>query len=173
MPQINPREASTVSRAIATDKKSVRERLYEKFKPSQFVRVKNIDDEAYEWQFMPAEAEIENQEDGGATHAIYGRQGFNSNYTSIIPGNEQIWSIEAGASEVLLGENAYLFIDGLYKRIVAKRAIAKKPDIAPSQARNFNWTDGNMQEQIINEIFLGIENPRFQDVPTTQKQAVK
>jgi hypothetical protein len=173
MPQINPRDAGSVARAIPTDKKTVRERLYEKFKPSQFVRVKNIDNEAYEWQFMPSEGEEEAIEDGGATHAVYGRQGYNSSYTGIIPGNEQIWKIEAGESEVLLGENAYLFIDGLYKRVVAKRAIQKTPNVAETQARNFNWTDGQMQESIINEILIGVERPQFNDPAEPKKQAVK
>lgn len=173
MPQINPRDARNVARALPNDKKTVRERLYEKFKPSQFVRVKNIDDEAYEWQFMPTDGEEEGIEDGGSTHAVYGRQGFNSSYTSIIPGNEQIWRIEPGESEVLLGENAYLFIDGLYKRVVAKRAIKKNPNVAETQARNFNWTDGNLQESIIKEILIGIERPQFDELPSAKKQTVK
>lgn len=172
MPQVNPSE-SNVSRVIANDSKTVRERLYDRFKPHEYVRVKNIDDEDFEWQYMPVSAEEETIEDGGATHAVYGRKGFNSSYTGIIPGNEQLWKMEAGDSEVLLGENAYLFIDGLYKRVVAKRAIEKSPNQPSTQARNFNWTDGQMQEKLINEILIGVEKPQFGNYESPKKQAVK
>lgn len=171
MPQVNVKQAEGSTRPIANDKKSVRERLHEMFKSHEFIRVKNIDDEDFEWQYMPTMAEEETIEDGGATHAIWGRQGFTKNYEAIVPGNEQIWMIEAGATEVLLGENAYLFIDGLYKRVVAKRMIEKTPNA--TSARNFNWSDGTMQQKIIDEILVRVETPQFNEPASASKKTAQ
>ena len=60
-------------------------------------------------------------------------------------------------------------IDGLYKRLVSKGVIAKTPDQAPTKARNFNWTDGKVAEEMIDKIFLGIENPRFDNGKSSKK----
>lgn len=157
MPQLQPDEISETQQVIQSDNTPFRERLFERFSAYDFVRVKNIDTEAFEWTWMPTQGE-ETFSDGDS-RIILGRRSYSADYATINPGNEQYWAIEAGKEEVLLGENALLFIEGLYKRIVAKRMIKKTPK--GDRTRNFNWGNGNMQEEIINEIFLGVETPSF------------
>lgn len=157
MPQLQGNQVDD-QETIQNDNIPFRERLFERFKSHEFVRVKNIDDVPFAWQWLPSTSE-EIMSDGDSRLAI-GRKSFNKDYSRVNPGNEQYWSMPAGAEEVLLGENAYIFIEGLYKRIVAKRAIKRTPK-TDGRTRSFNWTDGNMQEKVIDEIFLGVESPQF------------
>ena len=144
-----------------------RQRLIDRFKSHEFVKVKNIDDEDIEWFYMPSNngeesLDIDNQK------IVLGRRAFNKDYSRMSPGNEKLWKLEAGKTEVMIGECAYLFIENLFKRIVAKRTIDKVPAPKEYQARNFNWSDITMQDMIIDEIFLGVVNPSF-DSPKTAK----
>ncbi len=52
-------------------------------------------------------------------------------------------------------------IEGLYKKLTAKRAITRSPKMQPGQARNFNFSDESHQDYWIGEIFLGKESPQF------------
>ena len=158
MPQL--KGAAIADKEVAqTDTVPFRQRLMNRFKSHEFVRVKNIDNETFEWQWFPSSGE-EILADGDM-RPVTGRRYFNKDYSLMLPGNEQFWALDPGETEVILGENAYLFIEGLYKRVVAKRAIKKTPKQDPNKARNFNWTDGNMQESVIDEIFMGVESPQF------------
>lgn len=160
MPQIKRGEAApSIGATSVTENKIFRERLMDRFQPSDYVRVINIDDEDFQWKWMPTTAEDESMDDGGQVRIISGRESFSKDFKSRIPGNEQFWEIPAGAEDVLIGECAYLFIEGLFKTIVAKGVIAKNPNT--TSARNFNWTDGTVQEEIIDRIFLGKEVPTF------------
>ena len=163
MPQIqrsNKPTATTIKEA-----KPFRDRLRDRYAPSEYVRVKNIDDEDFEWQYFPAMGEDTSFTDNGNVRVIDGRQGFTKNYEQSIPGNEQTWLIEAGKEEVLVGENADLMIEGLYKRVVAKARLVADPvkedDREKVKVRKFNWNDGLLQEQFIDKIFLGKEQPNF------------
>lgn len=167
MPQINPSKEATAT--VIKEGKAFRERLRDRYQPSQFVRVINIDNEPFSWQYLPTEGETEEFTDNGAVRVITGRARFDSKYETKIPGNEQLWMINPGESEVLIGENADLMIEGLYKRLVAKKRITENPDIEPTKARSFNWTDGLLQEQMIDKIFLGVERPNFEPTPTGKK----
>jgi hypothetical protein len=82
-----------------------------------------------------------------------------------LPGNDQAWVIDPGESEVLIGSNADLFIEGLYRTVKAKRSI-KSMRVKEGQARKFNFGDGKMQEAIIDEIFLGVAEPEFKIAST-------
>lgn len=124
------------------------ERLRERFKPHDFVRVINIDDEPFVWQYMPDANEEEAQSSDGM-HRIITR------------GRPEVWYIEPGETEVLQGANANIMIEALYKKVSAKRVIAKTPDQSPTAARNFNWTDPIAQEEAINRIYLGKEKLNF------------
>lgn len=161
MPQIKAEEIVDAE-IQQNDNKPFRERLFERFKAHEFVRVKNIDDETFEWQWLPSTEEAVFAE--GDMRPVAGRRFFNEDYSKMFHGSEQYWAIEPGETEVLLGENAYLFIEGLYKRIVAKRMIEKMPVLERGQKRNFNWGDATMQEVIIDQIFLGVESPRFRQI---------
>lgn len=158
MPQIKSEEIVDAE-IQSNDSRPFRERLIERFKAHEFVRVKNIDDEIFEWQWLPSTEEMILAD--GDMRPTVGRRFFNEDYSKMFHGNEQYWGIEAGQEEVLLGENAYLFIEGLYKRVTAKRILDKVPVVEKYQARNFNWGDANMQEILIDEIFRGVESPRF------------
>lgn len=160
MPQITRAEAAPSLGATAvSENKLFRERLMDRFAPSDFVRVKNIDDAPFQWKWMPTSGEDITMDDGGQVRIISGREAFTRDFSSRIPGNEQIWEIAPGEEEVIIGENAYLFIEGLYKTLVAKAVVAANPDT--KSARNFNWTDGAKQEEMINKIFIRKEQPQF------------
>lgn len=170
MPQINRSHASaTIGAASFQDNKLFRERLMDRFAPSDYVRVKNIDDQDFEWKWMPTTGEDTTMDDGGQVRIVSGRESFSKDFSRRLPGNEQIWKITAHDEEVLIGENAYLFIEGLYKTLVAKSVVAKNPDT--KSARNFNWTDGAKQEEMIDKIFIRKEQPQFgaQDAGTVRE----
>lgn len=169
MPQVKqtPQQQKAVN---VQENKRFGDRLRSRFQPHEFVRVMNIDDEPYEWQWMPSNAEEEAFTDNGTVRVVTGRKAFTSDFTGQYPGNEQVWTIGAGDSEVILGENAYLMIEGLYKRLTAKKKIKDTPDQEATKARNFNWNDGMLQEKMIDKIFLGVENPNFNE-PARVKEA--
>lgn len=124
------------------------ERLRDRFKPHDFVRVINIDDEAFIWQYMP-DANEEAAQSSDGMHRIITR------------GRPEVWLIEPGETEVLQGANANIMIEALYKKIAAKRVIAKTPNQPATSARNFNWTDPIAQEDAIDRIYLGKESLNF------------
>ena len=125
-----------------------RERLRDRYKTHEFIRVINIDDEPFVWQYMPESGEEEAQSNDGM-HRIITRT------------RPETWMVEPGETEVLQGANANVMIEGLYKKVSSKRIISKTPNQASTSARNFNWTDPIAQEEAINRIFVGIERPNF------------
>lgn len=136
-------------------------RLRKKYKATDYVRVINIDTKPFWWEYFPVDGEESYFQDNGATRIIEGRPHFDEKYEEMLPGNEQAWVLNPGESEVLLGANADLFIMGLYRTVKAKRTIKQKPNMKEGEARKFNYGDGRAQEDIINEIFIGIEEPVF------------
>lgn len=169
MPQLKTPQTGPTATTIS-ENKPFRERLRDRYQPDQYVRVINIDNEPFNWQWFPSNAETTEFTDNGAVRVVTGRAHFTKNYAQKLPGNEQQWLLNPGESEVLIGENADLFIEGLYKRLVAKKRIDDNPDIEKTQARSFNWNDGLLQEQMINKIFLGVEQPNFESATTTTKE---
>lgn len=162
MPRIsNPSDKPTAT--SVRENKPFRERLRDRYAPTEYVRVINIDNEPFTWQYFPIDGEDVTFTDNGAVRVVSGRQRFTSNYEQKLPGKEETWMINPGESEVLLGACADLFIEGLYKRLVAKKRIHEMPNMEKTQARNFNWTDGVLQEQMIDKIFLGVERPVFNE----------
>ena len=125
-----------------------RERLRDRYKTHEFVRVVNIDDEPFIWQYMPESGEETAQSSDGM-HRIITRS------------RPEAWFIEPGETEVLQGANADVMIESLYKKVSAKRIISKTPNQAPTSARNFNWTDPIAQEEAIDRIYLGKESLNF------------
>jgi len=167
MPQVQPSKNQQPTATSIKENKPFRERLRDRYQPSEWVRVINIDTEPFAWQWFPSDGEETSFTDQGAVRVITGRAHFTGNYEQKLPGNEQTWLINPGDSEVLIGENADLFIEGLYKRLVAKKRISDRPNVEETQARSFNWNDGLLQEQMINKIYLGIEKPNFSDGTST------
>ena len=161
MPQISQSKKATAT-TIKSNKPFL-DRLRDRYKYTDFVRVINVDNEDFEWQYFPVDGEETSFDDSGRTRQVYGRQSFVDGYSSKVPGNETTWLIKPGDSEVLPGRCADLFIEGLYKRLVAKNKIAERPNIEKTQSRSFNFADGLQQEQWIDKIFLGIEEPIFRN----------
>jgi hypothetical protein len=165
MPQIQRKTGPTAT--TIKESKPFRDRLRDRYAPSEYVRVINIDDQPYEWQYFPTAGEDVSFTDNGNVRVVEGRQRFTKNYEQVIPGNEQTWVINPGNSEVLVGENADLFIEGLYKRLVAKQRFLDDPikesDRENVKVRKFNWNDGLLQEQMIDKIYLGKAEPNFDE----------
>lgn len=162
MPQVNSPENQPTATSVQ-ENKAFRDRLRDRYKPNDNVRVINIDNEKFEWQYFPVDGEEEGFTDNGSKRVINGRRSFVSNFSQTVPGKEQIWELGAGESEVLEGGCADLFIEGLYKRLVSKKRIEDSPNTTETQARAFNWNDGLLQEQMIDKIFLGVVKPNFED----------
>ena len=173
MPQVQ--DQSQTNRPTAStiqEDKAFRDRLRDRYKPLDNVRVVNIDNENFEWEFFPIDAELEEFTDNGTVRVITGRRQFVDGYSKTLPGAEQLWELGPGDTEVLIGANADQFIEGLYKRVVAKKRISDTP-ITEDQAkqgrvRSFNWNDGLLQEEYIDKIFMGVVKPNF-DEPNEPK----
>lgn len=163
MPQLkkSPADSSKPTATTIKEGKAFRERLRDRYQPTQYVRVINIDNEPFHWQYFPSTGEQTSFTDNGNVRVVEGRQHFTSNFEQKLPGNEEQWLLNPGESEPIIGENADLFIEGLYKKLVAKKRLTDTPNISETQARSFNWNDGLLQEQMIDKIFLGIEQPNF------------
>lgn len=172
MPQVSKNDQSLTPTNVQ-ESKSFGERLRSRFKPTQFVRVMNIDDEPFTWQWMPDDGEETTMSTDGMMRSVVGRKAFVDGYSAQVPGNEQTWELGSGETETILGANAYIMIEGLFKRLVAKKAIKATPNQEATKARNFNWNDGLLQEQMIDKIFLGIETPTFNETRQSTETSKK
>lgn len=127
-----------------------RERLMKRFAAHEWVRVINLDDEPFYWQYLPQHSETFE---------------FTPDPMKITYRDDpESWMLNPGESEVIIGENAYVMIEALYKKLVAKGFLKKHGINEPGKpGRNFNWSDGNKQEELIDKIYLGKETPVFGD----------
>lgn len=128
---------------------SILDKVGKMFGPTDWVNVINPDVEPYIWQWLPPQKEQINFDPSSTTvpQRIIFRE------------EPEVYKLDPGQSATLVGANAYVMLDGLVKRMMAKKAIARQPNMAPGQARNFNFSDDIAQEQWINEIYLGRANP--------------
>lgn len=131
----------------ADNQKLFQERLMDRFQPQEYVKVINVDDEPFRWQYLPAHNE----------EYEYTSDGMHRHTRREAP---EVWELEPGESETILGANAYLMIEALYKKLVSKKAITKI-QVKPGMARAFNYADGTQQDHWINQIFIGKEVPTF------------
>lgn len=125
------------------------EKLSKMFAPTDFVKVINPDTEPYMWQWLPPQREEISFE--GSQSTVPQRIMYR--------GEPEAWKLEAGQSGTIVGGNAYVMIDGLVKKLMAKRAVSRNPNMSPGQSRNFNFSDDVAQIEWINQIFLGIDSP--------------
>lgn len=130
--------------------KNFRERLMERFKPTEFVRVINVDNERYIWQYLPEDSE----------ELTFSTDGMHRQANR---GEPEIWQLDAGESETIVGANAYLMIEGLYKKLTEKKSISSGKT-TEGVARNFNYSDAIAQEHWISKILLGKEVPTFNTI---------
>jgi hypothetical protein len=132
------------------------ERLMRLFKPQEFVTIKNIDDEPLYWQYMPADNETETMSEDGMQKQIHRNA-------------PEMWVIAPGETEVLVGASAYRALDVLYKNVTAKKTLSRYTDpLSPRfddknqhLPKNFNFADGGLQENFIEQAYLGKAVPTF------------
>lgn len=136
------------------------EKLMRLFQPQEFVTIKNIDDAPVYWQYLPVEAE----------DISYDQSGLQKQVTRQDP---EMWVIEPGQTEVLVGASAYRALDVMYKNWAAKSTLRKYKD-PTSQLydekgshlpRNFNFADGGAQDDFIRQAYVGKAIPTFGAVP--------
>lgn len=138
---------------------TIRDRLLKRFKAHELIQVMNIDDERFEWQFLPDHAETNTLTEEGIK--VTERE------------DPELWAIEPGETDVMTGACGFLMIENLYKKVVIKRVgIVEHPDNA-KQIKNFNFKDPVRAEQIIDLIFLGKVTPSFNQAQSPTITPVK
>lgn len=162
MPQVTPMQSTAgqngapeiYGQGLQVDNVPFQDRVAKLFKPTEWVEIKNIDDEPLYWQYMPTDNEqIDFTEDG--TQTIVTRKA------------PEMWVIEPGKTEPVIGASAYRALDVLYKQMSAKKVLAKFTDPAKGEfdaagghvPRNFNFSDSSAQEKILKAAFIGKANP--------------
>jgi hypothetical protein len=164
MPQIQPGQVALgqdgAPKLYGVDKVEntvpFQEKLMRHFKPQEFVTIKNIDDEAVYWQYMPADNEQENFSEDGMQRQI-NREA------------PEMWVIQPGETEVLVGASAYRALDVMYKNFTAKSTLRRFSDPSKPQfneknehlPKNFNFADGGAQDAFIERAYLGKAMPSF------------
>ena len=165
MPQIQPGQVApgqdNAPKLYGTEKIEntipFQERLMRLFKPQEFVTIKNIDDGPIYWQYMPVDGETETMSEDGMQKQVYRT-------------DPEMWVIQPGETEVLVGANAYRALDVMYKSYTAKSTLKKFKDPTQPQfneknehlPKNFNFADGGAQERFIELAYIGKATPNFQ-----------
>lgn len=136
------------------------ERLMRLFKPQEFVTIKNIDNEAVYWQYLPADNEVENFSEDGVQRQIMREA-------------PEMWVILPGETEVLVGASAYRALDVMYKNYTAKSVLKKFKDPTAPQfsednqhlPKNFNFADAGAQDAFIEMAYIGKAQLAFSNQP--------
>lgn len=175
MPQIQPGQVTPgvdgAPKLYGTDKTDntvpFQQKLMDLFKPQEFVTIKNIDDAPVYWQYMPVDNENESFSEDGMQKQVN-------------RGLPEMWVIEPGQVEVLVGASAYRALDVMYKNVTAKKTLRryKNPDsqvydeTGNHVPRNFNFADGGTQDLFIEQAYLGKAVPSFQNFAPAEQPAV-
>lgn len=113
------------------ESKSFRERLDDRFKATDFVRVINIDDEVFEWSYMPASHET----------------------ITLVPPIRRMareapltYRLEPGESKIVEGASAAIMAEALFKKICIKNG------------RMRDMVQPHIQNEYIGKIVLGKED---------------
>lgn len=132
------------------------EKLIRLFKAHEFVTIKNIDNEPVYWQYMPDSGEqVDFSEDGLQKH--------------ISREQPEMWMINPGDVEVIVGASAYRALDVMYKNVTSKRVLNRFKDPnsqvydekGQHMPRNFNFADAGAQDAFIQQAYLGKAQPTF------------
>jgi hypothetical protein len=116
-----------------------RERISKHFTGSDFVRVINIDDQPFSWVYADPAKESVDQPDKVTRRVYYGQP--------------RVATLNPGESRVLLGAEAFVMVEALYKHCVQKSAQKNNTTLASAMP------DQGTQDSYIKQIFLGIEDP--------------
>lgn len=128
--------------------KTFGERVRQRFRPTDTVKVHNITDQFVEWQWLDEQDETYTIEDG-------------SNVKIVEREDPGIWRLGPGEFDILQGSCAYLMVEALYKQItIAKVGITLHP-LDERQIKNFAFDDPVAQETIIDKIFQGKVTPNM------------
>lgn len=129
--------------------KTFQERLRELWEPHQYVRIMNIDSEVFYWQSLnPIDETYEI--DRGPTKITYRR-------------SPRQYSIKSGESMPLEGWNAYVAVEQLYKKVLARKMTENRGD---RKEIIFNWQDPAGWDVYLPRIFMGAETPTFEGQTT-------
>jgi len=143
------------------------ERLMRLFKPQEFVTIKNINTEPVFWQYMPADSEVESFSEDGMQRIIN-------------RADPEMWVVNPGETEVLVGASAYRALDVMYKNYAAASTLKRFSDPTQPQyneknehlPKNFNFADGGAQEDFIKKAFLGKATPSFGNVEAAPQPVI-
>jgi hypothetical protein len=110
---------------------------------------------------MPAENEQENFSEDGMQKII----------TRTDP---EMWVINPGETEVIVGASAYRALDVMYKNFTAKSTLKRFKDPTQPQfneknehlPKNFNFADSGQQDAFIEKAYLGKAMPSFGPMPS-------
>ncbi len=131
--------------------KRLGERLRELWEPHEYVRIMNIDDETFYWQVLAPQDETFDI-DKGPTKITYRRP-------------PRQYSIKPGESMPLEGWNAYICVESMYKKILAKKSGVKGQQKLDSNNKPtekiINWEDPNGWDIYLPQIYIGKEVPTF------------
>ena len=162
MPQINTAEIQEHQIYGQSDidvTMTMRERLMTRFKAHELVEVENIDNEKFEWQFLPDHAEQSTLTDDG----------IKITYRD----DPELWELEAGSRDFITGSCAYHMIEGLVKKMIIKQVgIVERPQHS-KDIHNFNFKDPIRVEQFIDKIFKGKVSPSFNQLQPNKVVPVK
>jgi len=146
-------EESQQQAEFANKNKNIQHIVFENyFKPDDFVRVMNILDEVFYWQVLPPENEIRN---------ITGDQFVQ--HQEVKRDSPKMYSLMPKATTVIRGWNAAKMINDLIKKLRMQQALEKKSSLPGVKTISADWYDYADNVKLIEKIFLGIENPSFED----------
>lgn len=124
------------------------QRLLDRFKPHEFVTIKNIAEEPIYWQYLPSTSEEITMTQDGMQKTVQ-------------RGMPEMWVINPGETEVLVGASAYMALDVMYKNVMANKTL-KRHGITASfdkennhVPKNFNFSDAGAQEDFIKQAYIG------------------
>lgn len=136
------------------------EKVMKLFKPFEYVTVKNITDAPIYWQYMPPENETE----------LFSEDGYQKMIQRTEP---EFWGLMPGETDTIVGGCAYRMLDVLYKAYAATRTLKRFSDPNSPQfseegkhmPKNFNFSDGGIQDEVVEIALLGKAVPTFQGQP--------
>lgn len=143
------------------------EKLMKLFKPFEYVTVKNILDTPIYWQYMPPENETE----------LFSEDGYQKMIQRTEP---EFWGLLPGESDNLVGGCAYRMLDILYKGWAASKTLKRFNDPTSPQfdeegrhkPKNFNFSDGGVQDEVVELALIGKIVPTFQGVAMQPQPAM-
>jgi len=122
-----------------------RDRMRNRFRPHDTVRVVNIDNEDLEWQWLSEDDE---------TYVI-----DESNIKIVTREMPGVWRLEAGEEDILEGACAYIMMDVLFKKMCIKKVGVNEHPLDEREIKNFALDDPLAQERFIDMAFRGKMSP--------------